>query len=170
MDATTIAWALGAATATGLAVRAAASAVWASEKAAQHELITSLKAQALSSETRAIASDQARERLQSRYDKLVGEFKVNVVALNKASVWADPGALIGSVPPPPGVDEPTGIYMAEGRRARSVILDDREELERARQQPLNPEAERRERERVDRLTRQYALEEDERRRRERSRR
>lgn len=129
--------------------------LWKSEKSAQTQLIDSLKAQALSSETRAIASDQRAAAAENRLSKLVSEFKINVVALNKASVAFDSGALVGSVPPPPGIEEPTGVYFAEGRRARAVIFDDREELERKRAAPLNPESERLERERINKLSRQY---------------
>lgn len=136
--------------------------LWRRGEKAQNDLVVALRAQALSSETRAISSDQRAIAAEARFTRLVSEFKINVVALNKASIAFDPGALVGSVPPPPGVEEPTGVYFAEGRRARAVILDDREEFARKREPPLNPEAERRERDRIAKLSRNYVLEDSDR--------
>lgn len=154
-----ITWALTAGTGTGLAVAAVMGALWKSQKDANTELIDTLKRQALSSETRAIASDTARNlaekragELEMKYGYLKQQWHRAVRALNVAQIRVDPGALVGTVSSPPGPEEPTGVWAVEAERRVNYFIDD---SERARQRPLNPENERQERERIDKLSRQY---------------
>jgi hypothetical protein len=170
MEASVIAWILGSAAATGLAVRQAAAAVWKTGLDAQKELVESLKRQALSSETARIAADAAKSvaerragELEMRYAYMKKSYKQAVEALNKARVWVDPGAMVGAVSEPPAWDDPSAVWHVEGAKQADYFLGrdgDREEAERRRQRPLNPDAERRERERLNKLSREYLDESD----------
>jgi hypothetical protein len=155
--ATIITWALGAAGTTAAVVVGAMSALWSSEKTAQKELVESLKRQALSSETRAIAADQARDvaekhagELGLKYGFIKQQLQRAVRALEAAQIRVDPGALVGTISSPPGTEEPTGVWTIEADRRSSYFLAEQEEAERRRQRPLNPETER-----IDRLSREY---------------
>lgn len=162
----------GAITGVSTIVSTAIGVLWKSQKDAQGELVDSLRRQALSSETARIASDQARSLAEKRAGELemklrykTQEFQRAVEALNKARVRVDPGALVGSVPPPPKWEDPSAVWHVEADRQIAYFggRSDREEAERRRQRPLNPEAERRERERRaadERAARRYLADKD----------
>lgn len=147
-DPNTVAWALGAVGAIGIAVSGAMGLMWRSEKAAQKDLAESLKRQALSSETARIAADQGKAlaekkagELEMRHAYLKQRYRLLVKALNAARVRVDPGALIGSVPPDPGDDEPSAVWHVAGDQAVRYFGERTaaEEAERLRQRPMNPD-------------------------------
>lgn len=143
-----VVYAVGAAGAVGMVVTTAVGIMWRSEKSAQKELVESLKRQARSSESRAIAAEQAKgvaERrageLEMKYAYLKQAFKKAVDALNTARVWVDPGAMVGTVSDRPQWDDPSAVWHVEGAKQTDFFLghlSEREEAERRRQRPLNP--------------------------------
>lgn len=147
------------------------SVLWAWGNANKNEYVASLleqikglKANALSSETARIAADQAKAvaekragELELKYGYLKQQHRRLVDALDAAQHRVDPGAFVGKIPKLPEPEEPSAVWVVEGDRRASYFLGDRgrEDAERRRQQPLNPDAERRERERIDDLSRWY---------------
>lgn len=129
------------------------SILWAWGNANKNEFVASLKAQiaqltenAKSSELARSAAEKYAGELEIKYKFKDQQFKRAVDALNVAHVRLDPSALIGSVPPPPKWDDPSAVWHVEAERQIGYIVGshEREEAERRRQRPLNPEAERRE--------------------------
>ena len=142
------------------------SVLWAWGNAAKREHVDSLKdqieahkRQALSSETRAISSDQARSlaekhagELEMKYRYLKQQFQQAVEALGVAQVRIDPKALTGPLSSPPS-EASTGVWTVEGDRRASYFLE-QQEHERSRQRSLNPEADSRDRG-IDRILQPY---------------
>lgn len=164
-------WLLSVASGCGIALSGAIAALWHKSESRADETIDAMRKQANASETRAIASDQARNvaekragELELKYAFLKQQWQRTVEALSHAQVMVDPGALVGTISSPPGPEEPTGVWAIEADRRASYFLADRDEAERRRQRSLNPDADRRERERVDAIARGYVLDVDARRR------
>lgn len=134
------------------------SILWAWGNANKKEYVDSLLGQikALQEQIKALQeSNQAKSELEAKYRYLKLQHQRLVDALDAAQHRVDPGAMVGKIPRLPEPEEPSAVWIVEGDRRASYFLGDREEAERRRQSPLNPEAERRERERIEKLSRWY---------------
>jgi len=126
-----IPWVLGAIGTTATVLGAAFAAVWSAYKASQQNLVDSLKAQARSAESRAIAADKRA----SRYDQLAEVFKKTSRALRnvrRQDEIIEHGAPLSMAPPRQDANEPTGRYYIDSdedtrwaeQRARSRSISE----------------------------------------------